>query len=102
MKTILILMCLVLLPLFAIAETCEECREGCLVSVPAGDGCNTCSMGVYCKDDKWFSTGWGSCTLLACINNIEISNPFEDPKKKNKQDYIQQNNVYLLPTWVKE
>lgn len=64
-------------------KTCKECmvENPCSYSVPAGDGCNTCSGTTYCVDGKWFTAGAFLCTVSACIRLYEIPNPFEEKEE---------------------
>lgn len=66
---------------------CSDCTFGkpCSISVLAGDGCNSCTEIVWCENDKWFSGGIISCTLLSCPNFIEIPNPFKEKEKEKNQ-----------------
>ena len=64
------------------AQQCAGCAYGknCAISVPAGDGCNTCSQIVWCEDGKWKTHGINSCTLASCNQVFEIENPFKGRK----------------------
>lgn len=78
--------CIILMIAFALsvlvpmaqAKTCEECPQGdgCVVNTPAGDGCNTCTCGVYCKDGEWYRTDACACTLMTCYHDTKIENPY--------------------------
>ena len=60
------------------AKECKDCTEGnpCTISLPAGDGCNTCAAEVWCNDETWYVGGVSSCTLLSCPKPIaSIKNP---------------------------
>lgn len=98
MKYLLILL-LLMLAVGAEAKTCEECppamwdvltdngtvkRQGmggggnCGITVPAGDGCNTCSVEVWCVDGQWYESQGRICTLLGCYRPIILpGNPTE-------------------------
>ena len=66
-----------------LAKSCADCPQGkpCGYSVPAGDGCNSCSAEAYCIGGQWYQTPFGMCTLRACWREYKILNPFETKEK---------------------
>jgi len=79
----IILICLLVSPVMA--KDCIECPRDnpCPYTFPAGDGCNTCSGSIWCKDGKWYTDYIGvQCTLLACHRVYEIPNPFQKEDQK--------------------
>jgi hypothetical protein len=58
---------------------CSECtpEKQCSYTFPSGDGCNMCSGSTWCKDDKWYTSGYFMCTLASCRKDFEIPNPFK-------------------------
>ena len=71
---------------FAEAKECEDCTQEkpCLYSFPAGDGCNTCNSTTWCENNKWYTGGVSSCTVMYCGgNHIEIMKPKFETDKPN-------------------
>jgi hypothetical protein len=79
------------------AQTCEECPpravevvdvDGKVVEAiimggtcgairPAGDGCNTCSFETWCINGQWYRSPGEMCTLVSCMGDYKIDNPFK-------------------------
>lgn len=74
-----ILALLIMWAITVCAQDCASCpkEKPCGYTVPAGDGCNTCSGESWCIDGKWYTDGAALCTLKTCIKTSEIENPFE-------------------------
>ena len=66
-----------------LAKSCEDCPQNkpCGYSVPAGDGCNSCSTTVWCANGQWYQTPFMQCTLVICQRDYKITNPFEKKEK---------------------
>ena len=69
-------------PLWPDEWQCKQCPADrqCGLTVPSGDGCNTCYKTVWCENGKWKTHGIQSCTLVSCSTVYEIENPFKGGK----------------------
>lgn len=56
---------------------CEDCtaEKPCEKTVDAGDGCNTCTISVYCRDREWYTMGMQTCTLMSCLKETRVDPP---------------------------